>query len=1258
MGNPHASGIQKPITFYRQVLGLCDLPPTNGIDNVQVTKFFPADVVQRAREYLNVLQPGAYTDPRGLQYVRDCVANFIAKRDGLQSLPDAENIILTNGASNAIQFVLSTLVKSLKDGIMVPSFHYPIYSQITDMLGGTVCEYELDEATGWSVTKEALQKCYERSIEQGVMVRAFCIINPGNPTGHVMDEEELQCIMSFCTKHDIFLIADEVYQENIHNDQITFVSAKKACCNSEIFCTSLKLISIHSASKGFAGECGRRGGYMEMHNCPSGFKENILKMIADTLPCANTAGQIIMGLIANPPNPNDASYCQFEHERNDVLSTNTRRIHKIAHGLNSIPGLSCQLSEGSLYVFVMVALPQRAIEEAERLAMHPDAFYCKSLLQETNINVVPASEYSYTKSHHRYGFRMTCLLQDGQIDTVLELIESHHNNFTRKYRRSALTAMQVNTVSTTDYPRVMLHRLDHYTLICDDAKRVSQYHINQLGFNLIRTVDVNTGTVSSGEVDMLNYVLRPPGNTDMCIVITEGLNDDTVFRKYMKKFGDGIHHVAFEVENIDQVFSTMRKRGIQTTADSVTTDMLSGLKQFFIDPKHAGFIIELIERPKVLEGVETVSNSCRNEILSVGSKADSSEFTKDNMSSLANSMHGLLSDFSDQDSSNCESYVDVDCYGTGDCFKQASDVELDKILSVGFAVEEIEQSMKFLTSFFNLRFARHHSKGNRHFLKMYDNNGIESELSIFVQSPSTLAPSRNGHVYFSAKESTQVENFSQRAFHIPNNLLTYDLTISAEHEISKYSKIIKFEGYDKISLDINMDQRRVIEFLLHPPNLTCWTGHKNIYYSYSMSQWFESRIDDHGNAKDFVLEIYEEGSDVYFSWPERRVDIHFATTASSSFVTNILVTLPQMSMKAKLLAKLKRMLVMELNVLKAILEAQMQSIPTNVLKQIQGFHFDIYGMKAPLPNVVETKEMFHSIKGELITCGPLFEKMSTDFALTVHSQPTIIIQPVDADDIKVAIHIANQCGMPLVVRGSQISHSAGGQSQSNGGIILDLSEMSTIQPCDESRSNTNNSDLSCFVFVHEDKGVKCNSKHCENFASFVKVGAGAFWNDVVQYSLDQGLMPPVVNDYQYLSVGGTISMGGVGFMSHKYGIQAGHICDMTMVTGIGDKVFVSPDINADLFDVCRGGLGQFGVITEVTIPLIPAPKTVLTIKMFYTEENGHTDFMNDVKRFCDLGVDMIHAFLKVSFFLIVQFNYHFQNCINCFLSHSLVPGSV
>jgi len=99
IGNPHSVG-QKPLTYFRQVLALCDLPAAEGVDHPEISKVFPTDAIARAREVRKAIGPagtGAYTNSQGVLTFRKNVAKFIEERDG--GLPAyAGNIFLTNGA--------------------------------------------------------------------------------------------------------------------------------------------------------------------------------------------------------------------------------------------------------------------------------------------------------------------------------------------------------------------------------------------------------------------------------------------------------------------------------------------------------------------------------------------------------------------------------------------------------------------------------------------------------------------------------------------------------------------------------------------------------------------------------------------------------------------------------------------------------------------------------------------------------------------------------------------------------------------------------------------------------------------------------------------------------------------------------------------------------------------------------------------------------------------------------------------------------
>lgn len=114
---------------------------------------------------------------------------------------------------------------------------------------------------------------------------------------------------------------------------------------------------------------------------------------------------------------------------------------------------------------------------------------------------------------------------------------------------------------------------------------------------------------------------------------------------------------------------------------------------------------------------------------------------------------------------------------------------------------------------------------------------------------------------------------------------------------------------------------------------------------------------------------------------------------------------------------------------------------------------------------------------------------------------------------------------------------------------------------------------------------------------WVTVGAGARWSDVLSVVLDCGFTPPVLTDYLEITVGGTLSAGGVGGTSFRYGPQTRHVLALQVATPEGDLVTCSPTDRPGLFTRALGGMGRHGVITEATIRLVEAPKLVHRVKL-------------------------------------------------------------
>ena len=444
IGNPHSVG-QTALTWPRQVLALVDLPKAQGVDHPHILQLFPADAVERARWIQDTaLQghgTGAYTHSQGAASLRADVAHFVQNRDdGVPCV--VENLFLTNGASAGITMLLQALLASPTTGVMIPIPQYPLYSATIDLLQGRAVGYYLDEQAGWELNVQALEDAYQKAIQQGTTVVALCLINPGNPSGSVLSRDNLRAVLDFCVRHRLVLLADEVYQENVYAGE--FVSCKRVAYEMGLLHDNynnndpttggadIELVSFHSTSKGVFGECGRRGGYMELVGIDPGVKDMIYKLASSTL-CSSVSGQIMTSLMCRGPAPTDPSYASHEAEKKAIWSALKRKAQMVSQGLNSIPGFSCQPATGAMYCFPSVQMPPGALQAAAAQGTTPDTLYALDLLEATGICVVPASGFGQAAG--RYGFRTTFLPSEADLQVAVQQFADHYRAFCEKYSR-------------------------------------------------------------------------------------------------------------------------------------------------------------------------------------------------------------------------------------------------------------------------------------------------------------------------------------------------------------------------------------------------------------------------------------------------------------------------------------------------------------------------------------------------------------------------------------------------------------------------------------------------------------------------------------------------------------------------------------------------------------------------------------------------------------------------------------------------------
>lgn len=290
--------------------------------------------------------------------------------------------------------------------------------------------YYLDEEKGWEANMEEMERSLSEAKSSGINVRAFVLINPGNPTGQVLPPNAVASVVKFCHKHGLVLLADEVYQENVYCEGKIFTSCKKAAVEEGLE-GKVEIVSFHSTSKGIYGECGRRGGYMELTGFQPSVFDQVYKLASSGL-CSGLPGQVMTSLMVKGPEKGGESYESYMKEKDAIFKSLSRRAQLVASGLDSIPGFKCTPSEGAMYCFPRVDIPVKAKEEAERRGEEIDTMYALSLLRETGICVVPASGFGQEEG--RNGFRTTFLPKEEEMERAVGMFRKHHEGFVEKYK--------------------------------------------------------------------------------------------------------------------------------------------------------------------------------------------------------------------------------------------------------------------------------------------------------------------------------------------------------------------------------------------------------------------------------------------------------------------------------------------------------------------------------------------------------------------------------------------------------------------------------------------------------------------------------------------------------------------------------------------------------------------------------------------------------------------------------------------------------
>jgi aspartate aminotransferase len=354
--------------------------------------------------YLNIGQPDIHTPKEAIEAVQNIAMNTLeySHSAGYESLRvkmvayyknagidiGLGDILVTTGGSEAINFALGAITDP-GDEIIIPEPYYANYNGFAIAAGVAVVPVNSSIHSGFALPPI---DDFEALITK--RTRAIMICNPGNPTGYLYTREELERLREIVIRHDLYLIADEVYREFVY-DGMTHHSIMSLAGLEE------HAIMIDSVSKRYS-MCGARIGSIVSKN--NAVMSAALRFAQARL-SPPTLAQIATEAALNAPE----SY--FTEVNQEYI---TRR-NILVEGLNQIPGVFCPKPRGAFYC--MAELP---VDDADRFAQWMLSHFD---VEGETLMVAPASGFYSDPELGRRQVRLAYVLEQNSLSKSIRILE-------------------------------------------------------------------------------------------------------------------------------------------------------------------------------------------------------------------------------------------------------------------------------------------------------------------------------------------------------------------------------------------------------------------------------------------------------------------------------------------------------------------------------------------------------------------------------------------------------------------------------------------------------------------------------------------------------------------------------------------------------------------------------------------------------------------------------------------------------------------
>ncbi len=327
----------------------------------------------------------AYAPSPGIPELIEAIRGYYAK---LGISYEADDIFVTTGGSEALLYTCLSILDNHSQ-VIVPEPYYPNYGTFVNAAGGEICPLTTTPEEGYRYAdRSRIEKLITPS------TRAILLTNPGNPTGVVLDEEEMRLIADIAKENDLFIISDEVYREFFYDD------SGKIPCMGRFDDIADNLIIIDSVSKRFS-TCGARIGCVITKN--KQLQNALMKFCQSRLSVATLDQLGAAALYSVDDSYIAQSVKEYKHRRDVCIA-----------GLQQIPGVLVKEPMGAFYV--MARLP---VDDADK--------FQQWLLTEFEDNgdtvmFAPGAPFYATEGSGVNEIRIAYVLQEKDLKRAVELL--------------------------------------------------------------------------------------------------------------------------------------------------------------------------------------------------------------------------------------------------------------------------------------------------------------------------------------------------------------------------------------------------------------------------------------------------------------------------------------------------------------------------------------------------------------------------------------------------------------------------------------------------------------------------------------------------------------------------------------------------------------------------------------------------------------------------------------------------------------------